>query len=646
MASIQRGGVLRQVERLFGDGTIAGLSEGQLLERFLGRGDEAAFAAIVARHGPMVLAVCRRVLTDEADAEDAFQATFLVLVRRGRAIRNRESLASWLHGVAQRVAARARLEAARRRRIEGRGAMDPSESVAATEPDDLAPAIHEELAALPEKYRAPVVLCYLEGLSHDEAAQALGWPIGTVKGRLARARDALRGRLERRGIAVAGGALVAAISARGAASAVVPPELADETIRAAALVAAGKGAAAGAFSARVATLAEGVVKTMILAQWKSILPAALVAAGVVATGVGARAYQGSGERPKSRSNPEARVPAEAPRSDTPRDDLGQARVDLKETAQEQEGGSAPETPRDLLVERDMLARRAFKQALDAEALPDVDRLNTWSRRILDGAAARHGQDDPAWREALRQHLGRMKDVEQAARSWASRHVDSSSSGLALTAAAYYRAEAELMVAGGPFGDVAAAETVKKVSLPAMSPPRPVQADSSKASPGSVDTKKGTPGGKGYQPGGKDPRSLAILDKLDDPIDMNFENETPLEDVIKYIKSATTKGPNDPGIPIYVDPLGLQEAEKTVQSTITLGLQGVPLRTSLRLLLSQLNLEYAVEDGVLIISTPEQLAELRSRQGPQFEYQDYERRRKMEATQDGQMGGFGGKGGLQ
>ncbi|HWE40574.1 MAG TPA: sigma-70 family RNA polymerase sigma factor [Isosphaeraceae bacterium] len=636
MASIQRGGVLRQVERLFGDGTVAGLSEGQLLERFLARGDEAAFAAIVARHGPMVLAVCRRVLNDAADAEDAFQATFLVLVRRGRAIRNRESLASWLHGVAHRVAARARLDAARRRRIEVRGAMDPSQSVAAAVPDDLAPAIHEELAALPEKYRAPVVLCYLEGLSHDEAARALGWPIGTVKGRLARARERLRGRLERRGIAAAGGALVAAISARGATSAVVPHELAEETIRAATLVAAGKAAAIGAFSARVATLAEGVIKAMILAQWKGILPVALVAAGVVATGVVAHAYQASG-RPERRNNPVAGAKAS---------DTEPAAADEK-TGPDGGGLTSVEpadAPRDLRAERDRLALRAFKQALDTDELPDVDRLNAWSRRILDGEAARHGQGDLARREALRQHFGRMKDVEHAVRSWAAKHNEDA--GLALTAAVYYRAEAELLLEEGRPGPGDASAPAPKAAAPRPAAPTEKPRDSATGL-GSVDTKKGTPGAKGYLTGGRDPRSMAILDKLDDPIDMPFESETPLSEVIKYIKSATAKGPGEAAIPIYVDPLGLQEAEKTMESTVTLNLQGVPLRTTLRLMLSQLNLEYAVEDGVLIVSSPDQLAELRSRQGPQFEYEDYERRKKQERQEEERAvksggGGIGGK----
>ena len=187
--------VLRDIQTLFDTGTASGLSDRQLLERFASRRDasaEAAFEVLVLRHGPMVLRVCRNVLGDATDAQDAFQATFLVLVRRSGSIRRLESLGSWLYGVACRVAARARVEAARRRAAERRGALrvvqavDPSEG---GEPDraEFGPVIQEEVRRLPEKYRAVVALCYWQGLTQEQAATQLGCPLGTVRSRLARA---------------------------------------------------------------------------------------------------------------------------------------------------------------------------------------------------------------------------------------------------------------------------------------------------------------------------------------------------------------------------------------------------------------------------------------------------------------------------
>ncbi|HEX3448427.1 MAG TPA: RNA polymerase sigma factor, partial [Isosphaeraceae bacterium] len=183
-----------QLERLFAQGTASGLTEGELLERFVSRRDEAAFEALVARHGPMVLGVCRHLLRDPNDVDDAFQATFLVLVKKASTVRRCELLGNWLYGVAFRVASRARALAARRtaRFVSGDyvvenltaavcrddGGLDPKTLL------DQSPWLHQEVCHLPDKYRTPIVLCYFEGLTHDEAASRLGWPLGTVKGRL------------------------------------------------------------------------------------------------------------------------------------------------------------------------------------------------------------------------------------------------------------------------------------------------------------------------------------------------------------------------------------------------------------------------------------------------------------------------------
>src|SRR5690242_16411189 len=181
----------------------AGLSDRELVERFAAGRDEAAFAALLLRHGPMVLCVCRRVLADWHDAEDAFQATFLVLARKAGSLRAGGSVAGWLHGVAYRLALKARVSAARRREREGRAAArPPGDPLAEVSVREAQAILDDELARLPEKFRAPLVLCCLEGLARDEAAARLGWPAGLLKSRLEQARERLRGRLARRGLAL------------------------------------------------------------------------------------------------------------------------------------------------------------------------------------------------------------------------------------------------------------------------------------------------------------------------------------------------------------------------------------------------------------------------------------------------------------
>jgi RNA polymerase sigma factor (sigma-70 family) len=259
------------------------VSDGQLLERFVHRRDDRAFAALLDRHGPLVLGVCRRVLRHAQDAEDAFQATFLILARRAASIRRPGAVASWLYEVAYRVALKARAAVGRQRllkkQVENMAHTDP---LAAAASGELRAIVDEELSRLPEKYRAPLVLCYLQGHSNEEAGRRLGWTKGTVSGRLARARALLRGRLARRGLAVPAGLLVPAL-AQSAAGAAVPAALAAATTRAALLFGAG-GATAGLVSAPVATLTEGALKAMFLTKLKL---AAVLALLLSCVGVGA-----------------------------------------------------------------------------------------------------------------------------------------------------------------------------------------------------------------------------------------------------------------------------------------------------------------------------------------------------------------------
>jgi RNA polymerase sigma factor (sigma-70 family) len=210
-----------------------GLTDAQLLTRFVADRDEGAFAALVRRHGPMVLGVCRRVLRHEQDAEDAFQATFLTLARKAPSLRQRAAVAGWLYEVAHRTAVEAGRARARRRGRERQVGDMPHPEVQPTEPQDWRPLLDRELAALPEKYRGAVVLCDLEGLSRREAARQLGWPEGTLSSRLATGRRVLAGRLSRGGVALSGGALAAALS-EAAASARVPEALVCSTAQAAA----------------------------------------------------------------------------------------------------------------------------------------------------------------------------------------------------------------------------------------------------------------------------------------------------------------------------------------------------------------------------------------------------------------------------
>lgn len=214
---------------------VEALTDEQLLDRFLaqtGDGADAAFRTLVLRHGPMVLGVCRNVLRETHDAEDAFQATFLVLARKGRTIRDRRVVGRWLYEVAYRIAVRARSHAVRRRVQERQAAKMPSTSGEYDRDlNDLMPLIHEEINRLPANYRTPIALCYLEGKTHEEAAALLEWPLGTVKGRLSRARELLRSRLSRRGVTLSAAFIGVFLSEKRLVAADLPAALVDATVR-------------------------------------------------------------------------------------------------------------------------------------------------------------------------------------------------------------------------------------------------------------------------------------------------------------------------------------------------------------------------------------------------------------------------------
>jgi RNA polymerase sigma factor (sigma-70 family) len=259
-----------------------GATDGNLLDLYVRQKDEAAFEALVRRHGRMVLGVCRRILGNSHDAEDAFQATFLVLVRKAASIRPAGMVGNWLYGVAHRTALEARRSAAKRRAKEAQ--VTPRTET----PDDalvhLRPVLDQELGRLPDEYRAVLVLCDLEGRTRKEAAQQLGLPEGTIASRQARARAILAKRLTRQGVTLSGGALAAAL-AQEAASATAPLSLVVATVRAATAYAAGPATAAAAVSAPVAALTEGVLRTMLLSKLK-ITALLVVVIGVAGAGWG------------------------------------------------------------------------------------------------------------------------------------------------------------------------------------------------------------------------------------------------------------------------------------------------------------------------------------------------------------------------
>ena len=313
MAGRQVGATVRQLQTLFNVGTACGLTDDQLLARFVSSRDHGAFEALVERHGPMVASVCRGVLKDPNDAQDAFQATFLVLVRKAGSIRGGGSLGSWLYRVAFNMAVRINSEAARRQRLERRaGAMAEPSKTDSTHGDELVPALYEEVDRLPEKYRLPVVLCHLEELSHAQAARQLGWTEGAVRGRVARAREVLRRRLARRGLVLSAGALATAMAERSASasSASVPAAWIDGTVKAATAIVVGQPVAAGAVSVAAISFSETMVRSLFMTRLK-IAAAAVLAVGGAVFVAAIAAEQGNGAMRKADSTPRSDVAARA-----------------------------------------------------------------------------------------------------------------------------------------------------------------------------------------------------------------------------------------------------------------------------------------------------------------------------------------------
>jgi len=290
MAQVASVSLVRQIGSLFEGGSVSGLSDRQLLERFARRdpAGEAAFAALVARHGPMVLGVCRQLVGDRHHAEDAFQAVFLVLARKAGSVREPELLGNWLYGVALRTARKARRRIARHGKTDLAGNVGRPAAGAAAPPEkalidrEEAEALHCEIDRLPGAFRLPVVLCYFEGLSPDEAANRLRWPAGTLRSRLVRARAKLRRGLTRRGVVLPAITLTAALAPRSSWAS-FSPLLCDVTSRAASAFVA-RQTRSDAVSAAARALAQEVLQTMLLHRVKSLTLSLLVVAALAGGG--------------------------------------------------------------------------------------------------------------------------------------------------------------------------------------------------------------------------------------------------------------------------------------------------------------------------------------------------------------------------
>jgi RNA polymerase sigma factor (sigma-70 family) len=546
------------LDRIFRGETVSGLSEWQLLERYLDGRDEIAFEAIVARHGPMVMGVCRRMLADHTDVDDAFQATFLVLVRRARHLGPSDAIGPWLHGVAARVAMRSRSEAARRRRTEPIS-TDVTATADKRTPEDreIGEVVDQELGRLPIKYRLPIVLCYLEGQTHEEAARQLKWPIGTVKGRLARARDLLRSRLMRRGLTPSVAALTLVLARES--SAALSHELLDRTVRSSMKIALGQ-ATAQVVSASITSLVEGVLTSMLLNTFKWAGMAVLVC-GLAFTSVGVMARQSSA--PKSEETLPAiktlAVNAESEKTAP----ISPNNVTGPKAAASNEPPKLADLRQELLKAAKIEWEQAYKDYLGTNT--GLDRAYQASKRLMDAEEAVAISPDEK-RSAIK---GQFERIRVLART---QHSHPTSSEVQLAQLRAYAAEAELWLAQARTieGGRAKDESAKGTS------------DDDRA---------------------RDPQSRRILAKLDEKIAMSFGTETPLEDVLKYIHQATVTA-DFAGLPIYVDPIGLQEAEKSMNSTVIINLEGVPLRRTLQLVLKQLDLIYFVQDGMIYITSSE------------------------------------------
>ncbi len=392
------GAVARGLERLLDPGTVAGLSERQVLARFVERGDPVAFEALVVRHGPLVLSVCRQMLRDANDVDDAFQATFLVLFEKARSLKQPERLSAWLYGVAHRVASRTR----RRRRPQSL----PGDLAGRSAGEDLADVehlalLHDEIQRLPEKYRLPIVLCCVNEETHDAAARQLGWPVGTVHGRLVRGRDLLRGRLNRRGMAIPEVISQSAAANSKRREKAVPEPLLRSTL---ALL-------TGTIPNQVHHLVKGALSTMFIEKLRTTgLVLALTTLGVASAATALMAFQ---EQEKNAVPPTGNGAAQDPIAVTKKA-RGKAPSDPVAPCAGPGAGADAEEER---ATEEVATMRAKVELLELEndTLRDrIKRATTWIEQLEDPLPGQRGGRTPEQLEEDRlfRQEGRARSNEQ------------------------------------------------------------------------------------------------------------------------------------------------------------------------------------------------------------------------------------------
>jgi RNA polymerase sigma factor (sigma-70 family) len=418
----------RSLRVLFDAGTVAGLTDGQLLERFAaqrGETSELAVATLVERHGPMVLRVCRAILRHEHEAEDAFQATFLVLVRKADSLWVRDSLGPWLYRVAYRIAVRAKIDSGRRKAAEREVAEMASDRYSGGERSGLGPALYEEIDRLPDRYRIPVVLCDLEGRGYEAAARHLGCPVGTLKSRLARGRQRLRERLARRGLISAG--VLGTVLFSDAAQVTVPTALAELTAQVASRFATGASLTSEVVSLSAVTLAKEILRGMIMTRLMRV--GMTLAAVTLATGAGVLTFGASGSH-------DPLLPTSQPSQ--PEGGVGSAAGPVRSIA-------------DLLSAQSRVGQRAYEQAIATyrDGKVDLERVHLWSQRLMQAqiaTAVGSYVTDPKSRAthvaAAEAHRDRMRQLEGLVRA---RVEQGKELPLGASTAEYYRIEAEGMV---------------------------------------------------------------------------------------------------------------------------------------------------------------------------------------------------------
>ena len=414
--------VVCHIRRMAGASDATGSDDAQLLTRFVSQRDEAAFETLVRRHGPMVLGVCQRLLPNPYDCEDAFQVTFLVLLRKAGSLRQRELLASWLYGVAYRTAMKARSLSLQRQSRERQLVEEPAtEANAAGDWRELRPVLDEEIQRLPENYRKPLILCYLNGKTFSEAARELGWPEGTVSGRLARARQLLRKRLTRRGLALTAGLAGATFSDAGLSAAVPAPFLAL-AVKTAVLVASANTVIARVLPMSVAALMEGVLHSMYLTKMKLVI-LLIIGFALMGVGAGLARYQYLAAQPpagQAQTGGGAARPAQSAAVPNPRQQLTEDQqldallgMDFDRWNKAVDATTLSNKLKTLLKERLLAARRKPADVLvDFRAARGMLELLVGASGRLRDAELEMSPKQADQVEALEGHWKRMKMIEE------------------------------------------------------------------------------------------------------------------------------------------------------------------------------------------------------------------------------------------